>query len=147
MKKKKDTIKELEAGWKRSQADFENYRKRVEAERQENLSLAKADFITKITPVLDNFSRAFEHLPKKDTAVIDGFRQIQKQLEDILANEGLQKIPAYRDQKFDPALHEAVSCEENDKIACDHIIGEVESGWLFGDKVLKPAKVRVSKGK
>ena len=137
--------KELEEGWKRTQADFENYRKRSEVERGEILEIMKADFLAKITPVLDNFRRAFEHAPDDDFA--RGIKHIEKQLEDILLSEGLQKIPATAGTKFDPNLHEAISCEENHKIPGDHIIAETESGWMFDGKVIKPAKVRVSKGK
>lgn len=137
-------IKELADGWRRTQADFENYKKRNEEMHGELIEYAKADFMTKITPVLDNFRRAFEHAPKNNEWFI-GVRQIEKQLEDILTSEGLIKIRT-SGEKFDPALHEAISCEEN--IApIDTIINEVESGWQFNGKVIKPAKVRVSKGK
>jgi len=143
-------IKELEKGWKQTQADFENYRKRAEAQTFELVQMSNADFMTKITPVLDNFRRAFAfrhaHAPENDKW-ISGVKQIEKQLEDILISEGLEKITAGPKTKFDPAIHEAISCEENDKIPTDHIIAEVESGWIFNNKVLKPAKVRVSKGK
>ena len=136
-------IKELQVGWQRCQADFENYRKRTESQKQEMIELAKADFVAKITPVLDNFSRAFEHLDVNDPK-ISGVKQIEKQLEEILLNEGLEKINATGE--FNPALHEAISYEENET-PIDNIIAEVESGWKFGNKIIKPAKVRVSKGK
>lgn len=138
-------IKELEDGWKRTQADFENYRKRTEEQRGENLNLLKADLLTKITPVLDNFRRAFEHAPDDNFA--QGVKQIEKQLEDILISEGLQKISAETGGRFDCNLHEAISCEPSQKIPADRIIAETESGWMLNDRVIKPAKVRVSKGK
>jgi len=141
----KKQIEELKTGWQRTQADFENYRKRVEGERLENLAYARAEFISQLTPVLDNFYRAFSGT-KKDDPTIQGFLQIKKQLEEILAEEGLEKIPAKPGNKFDPRLHEAISSESHRTIAADCIIAEVESGWMFQDKVLKPAKVRVSKG-
>jgi len=138
-------IKELEEGWKRTQADFENYKKRQEESRGEILEMMKADFLTKLTPVLDNFHRAFLHAPEDDFA--RGVKQIEKQLEDILISEGLQKIPANTGDKFDCNIHEAMSCEQNKEIPLDHIIAETESGWMFSDRVIKPAKVRVSQGK
>ena len=142
-------IQELETGWQRTQADFENYRKRIEQEKLADLSLTKAEFMTKITPVLDNFRRAFEQAPHHKTKAqwFSGLKQIEKQLEDILVSEGLQKIPAGPGDKFDCNLHEAISCELNKKIPADHIIAETESGWMFDDKIIKPAKVRVSRGK
>lgn len=136
-------IKELENTCKRIAADFENYKKRNEEIRGELVEFAKADFMAKITPVLDNFRRAFEHAPNDEFA--KGIKQIEKQLEDILTSEGLERIDT--SSKFDPNLHEAISCEPNDKVPTDHIITEVESGWKYKNKVLKPAKVRVSKGK
>jgi molecular chaperone GrpE len=140
-------IKELEEGWRRTQADFENFSKREENLRGQVLELSKAEFMSKITPVLDNFRRAFEHISEKDnTAVIQGLKQIEKQLEDILASEGLKRIET-AGQKFDANLHEAISCEPNQKIPTDEIIAEIESGWMFNDKIIKCAKVRVSKGK
>ena len=138
-------IKELEEGWKRTQADFENYRKRTEAERAEVLEMMKADFLAKITPVLDNFRRALAHSPNDNFA--KGIKHIEKQLEDILLSEGLEKIPAEVGTRFDCNLHEAISCEPNKKIPADHLIAETESGWQFNGRVIKPAKVRVSKGK
>lgn len=139
-----EQIKELKEGWQRTQADFENYKKRTEAQKFEMLELAKADFLTKLAPVLDNFRRAFEHLDINDPKIA-GLKLIEKQLEDILSSEGLTKIDT--SGVFDPALHEAISAETHDKIPVDHIIAELESGWKFGEKVIKPAKVRVSKGK
>lgn len=138
-------LKELEEGWKRTQADFENYKKRTEEQRGEVLNMIKTDFLAKITPVLDNFSRAFNHAPDDDFA--KGVKQIEKQLSDVLASEGLERLNVNMGEKFDCNFHEAISSEENQEIPADHIIAEVESGWKFMDKVIKPAKVRVSKGK
>lgn len=137
-------IQALQEGWQRTQADFENYRKRVESSRQDSINFIKADFFTKITPVLDNFRRAFLHAPADEFS--QGIKQIEKQLEDILVTEGLEKISANIGEQFNPAFHEAVTHETNKKIPADHIIAELESGWMFSNRVLKPAKVRVSKG-
>lgn len=137
-------VQELQTSLARSLADFDNYRKRTEAQKLELISFAKADFMTKITPVLDNFSRAFQHLDMTDPN-ISGVKQIEKQLEDILSSEGLKKIVAT--DEFNPSLHEAISYEESDTIPADHIIAVAESGWQFNSRVIKPAKVRVSKGK
>ncbi len=141
----KEQIEKLEDSFKRLAADFDNYRKRNETQKFDLIMLSKADFITKITPVLDNFRRAFTHAPDDEFA--KGVKQIEKQLEDILTSEGLKKIDAATGSKFDHNLHEAISFEPSKNIPADHIIAEVESGWIFSDKVLKPSKVRVSKGK
>jgi len=141
-------ILELESGWKRTQADFDNYRKRSEEQKLNIISNANANLMLEIVPVLDNFRRAFSHAPNSPAGEDNftlGVKQIEKQLEDILTAEGLKKIETL-DQKFDPLKHEAISYEEN-ILPADQIIAEIESGWSFDDKVLKPAKVRVSKGK
>lgn len=140
----KQKISELEIGWKRTQADFDNYVKRSEEQKLNIIASANTDLMLEIVPVLDNFRRAFSHA-KADDQFAQGIKQIEKQLEDILLNEGLKKIETVG--QFNPNLHEAISYEENDKIPADDIIMEAESGWMFNDKVLKPAKVRVSKGK
>ena len=139
----KSKIKELEEMRARIQADFDNYRKRSEEQKLNIISAANADLMLEIVPVLDNFRRAFSHAKADDQFAV-GIKQIEKQLEDILVAEGLQKIATTG--KFDPNIHEAISYEEN-TLPAEEIIGEVESGWTFNDKVLKPAKVRVSKGK
>lgn len=140
-------VQELENGWKRTAADFDNYQKRSEEQKLNIIASANTDLMLRLTPVLDNFRRAFEHAKDDQDPMFLGVKQIEKQLEDILTAEGLEKIKADTGTKFDHNLHEAISCEENSKIKADHIISELESGWMFRDKVLKPAKVRVSKGK
>ena len=147
MAKKNDKILELENTIKRLAADFDNYRKRSEEQKLNIIVSANTDLMLKITPVLDNFKRAFEHAKDDKDPMFLGVKQIEKQLEDILIAEGLEKIKAEAGTKFDHNLHEAISFEQNNKIKADHIIAELESGWMFNGKVLKPAKVRVSKGK
>lgn len=137
-------VRVLQDSMLRAQADFDNYRKRTEAQKLELINFAKADFMAKITPALDNFRRAFEHAPEENNFTT-GIKQIEKQLENILADEGLTKIETAG--VFNPNLHEAISYESNPTTPADHIIGEVETGWAFNGKVIKPAKVRVSKGK
>lgn len=142
-------VAELESGWKRTQADFDNYQKRSEDQKLNIITAANTDLMLQIVPVLDNFRRAFSHAPNPPTGGDNftlGIKQIEKQLEDILTTEGLKRIETHN-RKFDPQKHEAISYEENDKIPADMIIAEAESGWEFNGKVLKPAKVRVSKGK
>jgi molecular chaperone GrpE len=144
-RKLEEKNQELENAIKRIAADFDNYKKRTEEQRGELVEYAKADFMTKITPVLDNFRRSFSHAPNDEFS--KGIKQIEKQLEDILKGEGLEKIDIKPGDKFDHNLYEAISCELNDKIPTDHIIAELESGWRYKNKTIKPAKVRVSRGK
>lgn len=130
----------------RLQADFDNYRKRTQDEKEEILSTARADTILDIVPVLDNFQRSLEHIPNKEknSEWVKGITYIYKQLEDILSKSGLEKINT-KDTVFNPNLHEAISYESSKNHSKDQIIDEIESGWKFGEKVLKVAKVRVAK--
>ena len=142
---KKD-ISELKNTLQRLAADFENYKKRVEENRESERDRLKAEFLMKFVPIIDNFNRAFSHIPeksKKEDWVL-GIEHIQKQFENILENEGLEKIET-RGEKFNPHLHEAVHCQVDKKVKNDHIISELESGWKIGDKAIKCAKVVVCK--
>jgi len=152
-KKPKENIKEIKTkldecqqGWVRTQADFDNYRKRTESQRLELISFANGQLIEKIFPILDNLELAIKHTPEnlKDNDWVKGVCQIKKQCDDILAQEGLKKIP--ENGKFDPTYHEAISHEECN-LEADEIIETLQTGYMLGDKVLRPAKVRVSCGK
>jgi len=139
-------------------AELDNTRKRFEVEREKIAEWSRSEIIANLFPIFDNFYRASTHAPeipaeisqvsaddlKKILNYIFGLQQIEKQLESALAEMGLQRIQT-KNVEFNPELHEAVSHEDS-KIAADHIIDEVEAGWLLNGKVLRPAKVRVSKG-
>lgn len=161
----KNLIKENEAlkeAAKRIAADFDNYRRRQEQARQENTSLATNGLIMDIFPILDNFRRASEHTPsieinddklpelteddfRKISAYFEGIRQIEKQLENVLAGAGLTRIDTFN-QVFDPHTMEAIAYEPHPELPENTVIGEVEGGYKLGDKVVRPAKVRVSSG-
>lgn len=142
-------INELKSGWQRTQADFENYRKRMESLKTEWISNANTDLILKILPIIDNFRLANLHTPEnlKNTAWVEGIRQIEKQLETIFTQEGLTKILVKPGEIFDHNFQEAISYESNNKFPENQIIQVLEEGYKFNDKVLRPTKVRVSKGK
>lgn len=139
-------IRELEDGWKRTQADFENFRRHVEQERQDLTRFGTAQMLLKMVPILDNFRRAAAHVPTElqSSGWVKGVQLIEKQLEDALREEGLEPVQA--EGAFNPHLHEAISHEPHSTIPENHIIAVVESGWKVGDKILKPSKVRVSSG-
>lgn len=145
---KKDSTKQLKEQLLRMAADFENYKKNQEKHKAELMTMANHALILKIVPALDNFRRAFKQLPKdlEQNEWVAGVKQVEKQLEDILKEEGVGKIES-EGAKFDPALHEALTHEEYPELPAGHIIEELESGYKMGQKVLKVAKVRVSRGK
>lgn len=144
----KKQIEELKIGWQRTQADFDNYRKRTENERKELILAANQNLLMEMLPILDNFSLALTHKPKElaNNSYITGLEQIKSQLEQIFFSQGLEEIKTKPGDIFDPSLHEAISHEENEKYPEDQIIEVVQAGYKLGEKLLRPVKVRVSKG-
>jgi molecular chaperone GrpE len=139
-------IGELTLGWQRTQADFQNFRRTSEADRQKLIKLASADLIIEILPVLDNFQLAAKHVPAEleNNNWTQGVKQIEKQLESILSSAGLIKIETVG-KEFDPNFHEAVEHVASDQPA-ESIAEELQAGYIFADTVLRPAKVKVSSG-
>ena len=135
-------------GWQRARAEFANYKKRNEQERQELFKLANSTLIVRLLPIFDDFERAFQTLPSNLLSLtwIDGVALIYRRLQAILDGEGLTPMET-EGQSFDPLLHEAVTYEESAEHQEGQIIGEVQRGYKLGDRVLRPALVRVAKGK
>ena len=135
-------------GWQRARAEFANYKKRNEQERQELFKLANSTLITRLLPIFDDFERAFQTLPSNLLSLtwIDGVALIYRRLQAILDGEGLTPMET-EGQSFDPLVHEAVTYEESAEHQEGQIIGEVQRGYKLGDRVLRPALVRVAKGK
>lgn len=146
--KLKKQLEEYKAGWQRTQADFENFRKRVNSEKEVIIKFANVDLICKMLPVLDNLELAWKNLKEKEkeSPMGQGIANIKKQFEDILTSEGLTRIKTVG-EKFDPTLHEAIAYEPDKKIKKDFILEEKESGFKIDDKIIKPARVVVSAGK
>jgi molecular chaperone GrpE len=139
-------LDELKSGWQRTQAEFDNYRKRMESARLEWAKMATASAMLKMTPILDDLRRAFAHVPAEQntSAWVTGMRQVEKHLRTILADANL--IPIEDGGEFDPNLHEAIAYEDHPELSDGTIIDVIEIGWKLGDKVIKPARVRVSRG-
>jgi len=145
-------IKELEekaeenlAGWKRSQADYQNLKKETEATIRRIGEISAIGFVDHLLPVIDHFELAINHIPKeKETEEwVQGFFHIQNQFNEVLNNLGVKRINAIG-KKFDPNLHEAVSQKESSKEA-DTVIQELQAGYMFGESVIRHSKVVVSK--
>lgn len=134
----------------RRQADFENYRKRVERERSETYNRVVADVAAKLLPVSDNLKRALEAESSVEAAESDEFRHflsgvdlIWKQLNGVLEALGVKPIPAVG-EPFDPHVHEAVVTEATDEYEPDTVIQEIVAGYRLGDKLIRPALVKVA---
>jgi len=136
---------ELTAGWQRTQADFENFKKKMLEERSKLIKSANSDLIYQLLPVLDNFQLAAYHLPKdlENNNWAQGIQQIEKQFEDILLENELEKIEAIG-KNFDPELHEAIEEIESDQPP-GTIVEEILSGYKYSGDVIRPAKVKVAK--
>ena len=130
----------------RRQAEFENYRKRIERERSEIYQRGRDDVLLQFLPVVDNFERALSSLEKSDgdaEALRDGVELIHKQFVDALSKFGLKAVEAVG-QAFDPHVHEAVTTEATDKHKENTVIEEFQRGYKIGDRLLRPAKVKVA---
>jgi molecular chaperone GrpE len=132
----------------RTQADFINYKHRVEREREEQAKFAKADLILKLLPILDDFNRAQEAMPPEISEAdwARGIEVIRRKLMALLEGEGVIKIEA-EGKDFDPREHEALSCEESDKYEEGKVKTVFSNGYRLNGRVIRPAQVAVSKGK
>ena len=133
------------ASLQRSEADFRNYKKRVEQEKLESITWSSAELMKSILPTVDDMERAFQMVDSsgQDSTWMDGFRIIQRKLQDILRAHGCTEIECIG-TPFDPNLHEAVAYEEGDE---GMVISEHRKGYLMKDKVLRASQVSVGKGK
>jgi molecular chaperone GrpE len=133
-------------GWQRAQAEFSNYKKRQEAERGQMQARVTADVLRKILPVVDDFERALATMPDdlSQSSWGEGISLIKAKLDTILDSEGVKPIET-DGRMFDPVYHEAVTYEEAKDYEEGQIVGEVQRGYMLGERVLRPALVRVAK--
>lgn len=128
----------------RRQADFENFRKRIERERQEDARRGAAILLESLLPVLDAFERALASKAEGDNEQYRvGFELIYKQLLDAMARSGLERIPA-KGQPFDPFVHQAVERVETKDAEEGTVLEELAAGYKFRGSVLRPSMVRVA---
>ena len=134
-------------GWKRCQADFENYKKMQSDSQKDLLKYVATNLILQIIPVLDNFHMSTAHIPEdqKNGGWVIGIMHIQKQLENVLSENGVEEIPVKIGDTFDPVKHEAIEDKE-----CLHCEGEKKyqnkiksiamTGYKMGEKIIRPAR-------
>ncbi len=144
-KKKEETkVQELTNLLKKVQADFENYKKRVEKEKKNFCDFASQELVKKLLPLLDSFQLALAN-DKDNEEFKKGVELIYSQLWQTLEAEGLSPIDALGKQ-FDPFFHEALMQEESDKPE-NIVIEELQKGFMIKDTVLRAAKVKIAKKK
>lgn len=142
-------------GWQRCLADFDNYKKRQQQSQKELAGYLIEKLVLDVVPVLDNFRSATEHVPaeQKNSPWVVGIQYIEKQLEKVLEENGVEKIGAEIGDAFDPKIHEAVDSEQrienseqktaNDEQEKQVIAKVIQSGYKFGERVVRPVKVIV----
>ncbi|MGV8162281.1 MAG: nucleotide exchange factor GrpE [Candidatus Nanoarchaeia archaeon] len=134
---------ELKETVQRVYAEFQNYKKRTEEEKQKFAQLSTEDLIKRLLPLMDDFERALAH-KKQEDEFSRGIEMIYKELVQIFEDEGARVILA--NGKFDPKLHEVILTEESDK-AEGTILEELQKGYTLGGKVIRHSKVKISKQK
>lgn len=128
----------------RRQADFENFRKRVEKERQTERRRGIEQLLEGLLPVLDAFDLAFSSSSSGVSPdLLKGFELTRRQLWDVLSKQGVARIEAVG-KEFNPHLHHALERVETTEVADGIIVGELQPGYIFHDRVLRPAMVRVA---
>ncbi len=128
----------------RLQAEFDNFRKRTEREKQDFFDYALTDFVRKLLPVLDAFERGLEVAEGETVADFKrGFQLVLKQFKDVLAQAGLESIDT-SGQIFDPNRHQALMREETEAFADNQITGELQPGYTFKGRLLRPSLVKVA---
>jgi molecular chaperone GrpE len=133
-------------GWQRARAEFANYKRRTEREMAEIRGRIRGDMLVRILPVVDDLDRALRDRPAEGEAGswANGIELIYRKLLALLESEGVQEIEA-QGESFDPNLHEALSHEESEEHAEGEIIDVIQKGYRMGERVLRPALVRVAK--
>ena len=132
----------------RSQADFENYKKRSAREKEEAIKYANSSLLEKLIAIVDNFELGLEaaRAEGEKSPIFSGMSMVLKQLMDFLGDSGLQPIDA-TGQKFDPNLHEAIAHEPSDTIPEEVVIRQTRRGYKMKDRLLRPSSVVVSSGR
>lgn len=149
----KARCEEYLAGWKRARADYENLTKETERKTRDLVKYANEHLLSVVIPMIDQFELALEHTPditefpaaeqKRLKNWVIGLHAVAALWETAFKEIGLEKVPV--DGAFDPAIHEAVARETNETIPAEKIIRVEQSGYLLNGRLLRPAKVIVSK--
>jgi len=135
-------VAEHRDGWQRAQAEFVNYKNRIQRDQEMSRATMKGDILKKILPVLDDLERALANRPA-DEAWAGGIELIARKFQSILESEGLTRIEA-EGQPFDPNFHEAISNEPSNEVESGHVIAVAQKGYMLGERVIRPAQVRVA---
>ncbi len=131
-------VAELTADLQRVHAEYANYRKRIERDREVMQQMAVASALVELLPLLDDIERAREH-----NELGGAFRTVGEGLESVLAKLGLEKFGA-SGEEFDPTVHEALTSEDSDDVSTPTVTTVYQPGYRLGDRILRPARVAVA---
>ncbi|MBI5933719.1 MAG: nucleotide exchange factor GrpE [Chloroflexi bacterium] len=126
----------------RERAEFVNYKNRIMRDQETSRANMKGDILQKVLPVLDDLERALQNRPVDD-AWAGGVELIARKFQSVLESEGVKRIEA-EGEPFDPNFHEAISHEPNSDVPSEHVIAVVRNGYVIGERVIRPALVRVA---
>ena len=142
-----DLIKEVEdltVKLARLQADFVNFKKRSEKEKERSIAYGVESFVEDLLPILDNFQRALDSEADKESGFFKGVEMILNQLKTLLINKGIEELDDLGTD-FDPNIHNAISMEESEEFEAGKVISVLQKGYKFKERVIRPSMVIVSK--
>jgi molecular chaperone GrpE len=128
----------------RALADFENYRRRVERDQGSAARSGKREIILSLLGVLDGFDRALQHMSDAPRPVTEGLQALHRQLQGVLEAHGVTPFQSVG-EVFNPELHDAIGSVESDEFESGAVADEVQRGYRWGEDVLRPARVRVTR--
>jgi molecular chaperone GrpE len=139
-------LNDYSEGWKRERADFTNYRNRILRDQDVTKQDITAQVVKKYLDVNDDIELALKNAPKNGelTNWVEGIQLIAQKLQNILESEGVQRIPA-ENEIFNPNRHEAIATEDNPQFESGRIIEIIQQGYTIGDRVIRPARVKIAK--
>ena len=143
LKEKDEKIEELGNRFLRLQADFMNYKNRIEKDKESTIAYATEDIMNQLLPILDNFERALDSVEEED-GFYQGVKMIYEQIIKVLTDNGLKEIQCVG-ECFDPNLHHAVFMEESEDSEEGTVLEVFQKGYTLNDKVIRPSMVKVAK--
>ena len=148
-KNPKAIIAELRSGWQRTQADFENYKNKIEQDKKSWAEHGKIEILEQLLPILDNIRLAVAHSPEKSDAEgwINGVKHITSQIDATMQELGIEKIEPEPKSHFDPALHESLGTGDGAGFEEGSIIKVERPGYKINSRIIRPARVFIAGGR
>ena len=143
LKEKEDKIAEVTDHYQRLMAEYDNFKKRTQKEKEAIYTDSVKDTVAELLPVMDNLLRAIESFPDKESAECMGVEMVLKQTEDIFTKIGVSEIKAVGEE-FNPELHNAVMHIEDENVTENTVVEEFQKGYIYKDKVIRYSMVKVA---